>query len=62
MKKVKKILTVIAVAGNLLFVLWITYNGAHEGFKRDHISGMIFVNLLRIKNKQTTPQIKILIR
>lgn len=32
MKEIKKILTVLAVIGNILFMLWITYNGINEGF------------------------------
>jgi hypothetical protein len=32
MKEIKKIITVLVVLGNLLFMLWITYNGINEGF------------------------------
>jgi type IV secretory pathway TrbL component len=32
MKEIKKIITLLVVLGNLLFMLWITYNGINEGF------------------------------
>ena len=32
MKEIKKFLTVLAIAGNIIFILWILYNGINEGF------------------------------
>ena len=32
MKEIKNLLTVLAVAGNIIFILWILYNGINEGF------------------------------
>lgn len=57
-----KLLTVLAIVGNLVFVLWIFYNGVNEGFqgtiveKTSYITimGLLLVNafLLLRKNKQ----------
>jgi hypothetical protein len=33
MKEIKKILTLFAVIGNILLILWILYNGINEGFQ-----------------------------
>jgi len=33
MKQVKSLITILAVTGNIIFVLWILYNGINEGFK-----------------------------
>ena len=54
------LLRYVAVAGNLLFVLWILYNGINEGFKATTIEkisyfslvGLLIINsiLLLIKN------------
>lgn len=32
MKEIKNTLTVLAIAGNIIFVLWILRNGINEGF------------------------------
>ena len=40
MKEIKSFLTVAAVAGNILFILWITYNGINE-----HFNGTVYQKL-----------------
>ncbi len=35
----------LAVAGNLLFILWITYNGINEGFKGTLIQIFSYIGL-----------------
>lgn len=57
-----ELLTIAALAGNLLFILWITYNGLHEHFsgtvyeKLSYIglTGLLIINSLLIlrKNKR----------
>jgi len=33
MKQLKTFLTVLAIGGNILFMLWVSYNGLKEGFQ-----------------------------
>jgi hypothetical protein len=51
MKEIKKIITVLAVIGNILFMLWITYNGINEGFAGtlpEKVSYVVLMGLLLI--------------
>jgi hypothetical protein len=61
-----ELLTIAALIGNLLFMLWITYNGLHEHFrgtvyeKLSYIGlmGLLIINSLLIlrKNKRENNQ------
>jgi len=62
MKEIIKSLTVLAIAGNILFMLWVTYNGIHERFqgtlwqKLSYIGlmGLLTVNtILLLRDKKT---------
>lgn len=46
MKEIKKILTILAVFGNILFMLWITYNGINEGFEGTLPEKVSYVGLM----------------
>jgi hypothetical protein len=46
MKEIKKILTVLAVIGNILFMLWISYNGINEGFESTLPEKVSYVGLM----------------
>jgi hypothetical protein len=48
MKKVRNILTALAVTGNLLFMLWITYNGVHERFSGTLWEKLSYVGLMAL--------------
>lgn len=53
MKKVTfmKVLSLIALAGNVFFMLWMTYNGIKEGFRGtwpEKISYVILMGLLAV--------------
>ena len=60
MKEIKKILTPFAVAGNLMFVLWMFYNGMDEGWKATPmqlisylgLTGLLAVNTFLILGKR----------
>lgn len=64
MKEIKKILTVLAVIGNIIFMLWITYNGINEGFEGTlpekvsyvGLMGLLVINtilILSVRSRQT---------
>lgn len=36
----------VAIAGNVLFILWVTYNGIDEGFRGTIVQVMSFVGLM----------------
>lgn len=46
MNKIRKNLTALAIAGNILFFLWIFYNGISEGFPGTLIEKISFVTLM----------------
>jgi hypothetical protein len=46
MKEIKKILTVLAIAGNVLFMLWISYNGIHEKFAGTLYEKLSYIGLM----------------
>jgi len=46
MNEIKKILTLFAVCGNILFVLWIFYNGVNEGFEGTIIEKISYISLM----------------
>jgi len=60
---VLSLLRIIAIAGNVVFILWITYNGIDEGFKGTlpqiasyiGLTTLLILNivLLSIKNDRT---------
>ena len=39
------LLSLAAIAGNILFVLWITYNGINEGFQGTRIEKLSYLAL-----------------
>jgi len=45
MKQLKTFLTVLAIGGNILFMLWVSYNGLKEGFQ-----GTLWENFLHHAN------------
>jgi len=46
MKEFKKYLTILAVAGNVIFILWILYNGINEGFKGKLVEIVAYIVLI----------------
>jgi hypothetical protein len=36
----------VAVAGNVLFILWVTYNGIDEGFSRTLVEKVSYAGLM----------------
>ena len=53
MNEINKFLTVIAAAGNIIFILWILYNGINEGFQGtlpEKISYISLIGLLAINS------------
>ena len=36
----------LAIAGNVLFILWVTYNGIDEGFRGTLVQKMSYVGLM----------------
>jgi hypothetical protein len=46
MKEVKHILTILAVIGNVLFILWILYNGISEGFQGTLLEKISYLGLM----------------
>jgi len=46
MKDLKKYLTTLALAGNLVFILWITFNGINEGFEGSLVEKASYVGLV----------------
>ena len=53
MNEIKKKLTFFTIAGNILFILWITYNGIHENFQGtvpEKISYLSLITLLTLNS------------
>jgi hypothetical protein len=48
MKEMKKYLTFLAVTGNVVFILWILYNGINEGFKGTWIERVSYLALIML--------------
>ena len=46
MKEIKNTLTILAIAGNILFILWILYNGINEGFKATLLEKVFYIGLM----------------
>jgi hypothetical protein len=46
MKDIKNTLTVPVVAGNIIFVLWILYNGINEGFAGTVLEKLYYIGLM----------------
>ncbi len=46
MKAILKTLTILAVLGNVLFILWILYNGMNEGFSGSLIEKVSYLGLM----------------
>ena len=40
------LLSIAAIAGNVLFVLWILFNGINEGFKGTRVEKVSFITLV----------------
>jgi len=59
MAKIRILLTILAVAGNMVFILWILYNGINEGFKGTLVEigsyiglmGLLAINTLLLLGK-----------
>jgi hypothetical protein len=45
-RKIPNLLRYVAIAGNMLFVLWILYNGMSEGFRGTRIEVISYVGLV----------------
>jgi hypothetical protein len=53
MNEINKYLKVLAVSGNLLFILWILYNGINESFAGtlpEKISYIVLIGLLAVNS------------
>jgi len=48
MKEFKSALTLLAIAGNIIFFLWILYNGINEGFIATWIEKMGYIGMMAI--------------
>jgi hypothetical protein len=46
MKEIKGLLTWLAIAGNLIFILWILYNGINEDFSGTLIEKLSYLGLM----------------
>lgn len=46
MNKIRKNVATLAIAGNILFLLWILYNGISEGFPGTLIEKISFITLM----------------
>lgn len=40
------LLSLASIAGNILFTLWILYNGIHEGFQGKTIEKLSYISLM----------------
>jgi hypothetical protein len=45
-KRLLRMLKIIAVAGNFIFALWISYNGMNEGFRGNPVQIASYIGLL----------------
>jgi hypothetical protein len=48
MKEIKSMLSFFAVAGNILFILWILYNGINEGFAGTTMQKIIYFSMMSL--------------
>jgi hypothetical protein len=46
MKEIKKIITMLAAAGNIMFILWILYNGINENFQAKLLEKISYIGLM----------------
>jgi len=42
------VLCYVAIAGNILFVLWILYNGMNEGFRGTRLEVVSYIGLIAL--------------
>ena len=54
MKEIKNILTILATAGNILFFLWILYNGINEHFEGTVYQKLSYFGLMGLLTVNTT--------
>ena len=54
MKEIKNMLTVFAVIGNILFILWVLYNGINEGFAGSVPQKISLIGLMVLLTINTT--------
>jgi len=43
---ITELLSIAAIAGNVLFVLWILFNGINEGFKGTSVEKVSYISLM----------------
>ncbi|MDR3583538.1 MAG: hypothetical protein P4L62_04225 [Candidatus Pacebacteria bacterium] len=43
-----KILRLLALLGNVIFILWITYNGIDEGFRGNLVQKASYISLMAL--------------
>jgi len=53
MKEIKGFLTWLAIAGNLIFILWILYNGINEDFSGTLIEKLSYLGLMGLLSINT---------
>ncbi len=46
MKELRKILTIMAITGNIMFMLWVTYNGIDEHFQGTIWQKLSYIGLM----------------
>ena len=46
--KICNLLRYIAIAGNIIFFLWILYNGINEGFQGTHVEIVSYIGLMTL--------------
>jgi hypothetical protein len=44
----RKALTYAAIAGNAIFILWVTYNGINEGFRGTPAQVVSYITLMAV--------------
>jgi hypothetical protein len=53
MKEIKQVIKILAITGNVFFILWILYNGINEGFQGtllEKISYLTLIGLLAVNS------------
>ena len=45
-EKMMKFLTALAIVGNIVYVLWITYNGLDEGFSGSAVQSVSYIGIM----------------
>jgi hypothetical protein len=48
MKTIKDSLNVIAISSNIIFILWILYNGVNEGFQGTLLEQISYIGLMAL--------------